>query len=165
MRSFFYGALAGLAATMAMTSFMQRAHAKLPPGQRYPLPPREILDRTAGVERENAARTATMFSHFGFGALAGSLFALPAVSRLGGVPYGLGVWGASYLGWLPASRILAPAIRHPGRRNLLMLAAHVVWGAVLARSFEELNAAERAFGREAGEGKLPAERREMEERP
>jgi putative membrane protein len=45
--------------------------------------------------------------------------------------YGLLVWTASYLGWLPAVGILAPATRHPARRNALMIVAHLIWSATL----------------------------------
>ncbi len=162
MKPLIFGALGGLAATMAMTAFMRRAHKYLPTDEQYPLPPREIVDRTIDVEQEDTARTATMLSHFGFGAVAGLLYTLPPVNRMGGPIYGLGVWTASYLGWLPAFRILAPATDHPAQRNLLMLAAHVAWGLALAKCVEELDAADRAFGRVPGEGRLSAERVEME---
>ncbi|HAE50229.1 MAG: hypothetical protein CMO30_07955 [Tistrella sp.] len=52
------------------------------------------------------------------------------------------MWAASYLGWIPAARILKPATRHPWRRNLLMIAAHLVWGASLAKGLEDLDRAE-----------------------
>lgn len=162
MKSLVFGAIAGLAATMAMTAFMRRAHENLPVNEQYPLPPREIVDRTIDFEQEEAARTATMLSHFGFGAVAGLLYTLPPAYRLGGPTYGLVVWAASYLGWLPAFRILAQANHHPARRNLLMLAAHIVWGLALAKCVEELDAADRAFGRVPGEARLPAEHVEME---
>lgn len=158
MKPLVFGALAGLAATMAMTAFMRRAHEYLPVDEQYPLPPREIVERTVGVEQEEGARNITILSHFSFGAIAGLLYALPAVNRLGGPSYGLGVWAASYLGWLPAFRILAQATDHPARRNLLMLAAHVVWGLALAKCVEELDAADRAFGRVPGKGRQSAER-------
>jgi hypothetical protein len=162
MKPLISGALAGLVATMAMTAAMRRLHRHLPAGERYPLPPREIVDRIAGLDNEVTARTATMLSHFGFGATAGALFALPPMQRLGGVIYGLGIWTVSYLGWIPVLGILAPATRHPARRNLLMLGAHVVWGLVLAKSFQELEATDEALGRAPGEGRLSAERVEME---
>jgi hypothetical protein len=162
MKPLVFGALAGLAATMAMTAVMRRGHKYLPIAEQYPLPPREIVDRTMNVKQEEATRSATMLSHFGFGALAGLLYALPPLNRVGGPSYGLGVWAASYLGWLPAFRILAPATDHPAQRNLLMLAAHVVWGLALTKCLEELDAADRAFGRVPGEGRLLAERVEME---
>jgi hypothetical protein len=50
---------------------------------------------------------------------------------LAGTLYGLVVWGASYLGLVPALGLLSPATRHPRRRNALMIAAHLVWGAAL----------------------------------
>ena len=162
MRPYVFGALAGLVATMAMTAAMRRLHGHLPVDEKYPLPPREIVDRVARVDNEAAARASTMISHFGFGAAAGALFALPFAQRLGGPAYGLGVWAVSYLGWIPALGILAPATRHPARRNLLMLVVHLVWGLALALSFKELEAADDAFGRAPGDVRPPAERVEME---
>jgi hypothetical protein len=40
---------------------------------------------------------------------------------------------------VPALEILAPATRHPWRRNLLMIMAHVVWGVTLAEGIRKLN--------------------------
>ncbi|TIT01673.1 MAG: hypothetical protein E5W72_03175 [Mesorhizobium sp.] len=145
------GALAGLAATLAMTIAMRRLHALLENRERYPLPPREIVERVLIAGDEQDARTSTLLAHFGFGALTGSVFALLPVRRGSGVLYGLGVWALSYLGWIPAAHILAPAWRHPVYRNLLMLAVHVVWGATLSTSLSELEAARtEVFGRPTG---------------
>ncbi|WP_287289154.1 hypothetical protein [Mesorhizobium sp.] len=142
------GALAGLAATLAMTIAMRRLHPLLDKRDRYPLPPREIVERVATAGDEQGARTSTLLAHFGFGALTGSIFALLPMRRGNGILYGLGVWALSYLGWIPAANILAPAWRHPVYRNLLMLAVHVVWGATLSRSLSELEAARtEVFGR------------------
>ncbi|RWH96301.1 MAG: hypothetical protein EOQ89_29105 [Mesorhizobium sp.] len=145
------GALAGFAATLAMTIAMRRLHALLEDRERYPLPPREIVERVAIADDEQDARTSTLLAHFGFGALTGSIFAFLPMRRGSGILYGLGVWGFSYLGWIPAARILAPAWRHPAHRNLLMLAVHIVWGATLSRSLSELEAARtEVFGRPTG---------------
>jgi hypothetical protein len=145
------GALAGLAATLTMTIAMRHFHALLDDPDRYPLPPREIVERVATTGDEQGARTSTLLAHFGFGALTGSIFALLPPRRGSGILYGLGVWALSYLGWIPAARILAPAWRHPAHRNLLMLAVHVVWGATLSRSLSELEAAKtEVFGRPTG---------------
>lgn len=135
------GALAGVAATMAMTAVMRRLHTALPQDERYPLPPREIVERSAPTVDEGDARSRTLLAHFAFGGLTGALFAMLPPARGLGVAYGLGVWGISYLGWIPAARILAPANRHPPRRNLLMIAAHVVWGLTLSKSLQEMKAA------------------------
>lgn len=140
------GVLAGIAATVAMTATMRRLQAMLPDDERYPLPPREIVDHSIPDSDERNARSRTLLAHFGFGGLTGALFALLPPMRELGIAYGLGVWAMSYLGWIPAARILAPAYHHPLRRNLLMIAAHVVWGLTLSKSLKEMDvAADEAF--------------------
>ena len=147
MKSLFAGALAGLIATVPMTAVMALGHRfLLPPRERYDLPPRQITLRTVektGVDvsrdlNENERRAATLIAHYGFGAAAGALYA--AAPRIlgrerhpdaAGVGWGLAVWAGSYQGWLPAAKILRPATEQPARRTLLMIGAHVVWGAVL----------------------------------
>src|SRR5690606_8943473 len=108
----------------------------------YPLPPREIFDRVSPNGTGGLAPLGTVISHFAFGALAGAIYGMiPRRQRPGGVPFSLMVWAASYLGWIPAFGILKSAVRHPIERNLLMLAAHAVWGVTLAASLRELEAA------------------------
>jgi uncharacterized membrane protein YagU involved in acid resistance len=156
------GVLAGVAATMAMTATMRRLHTVLPDDERYPLPPREIVDRSVPAVDEKNARLKTLLAHFGFGGLAGALFALMPTFRGAGASYGIGVWTLSYLGWIPAARILAPAHRHPLRRNLLMMAAHVIWGLTLAKSLKEMeDTADEAF---ASSNSRPIGRNEQIER-
>jgi uncharacterized membrane protein YagU involved in acid resistance len=136
------GLISGVVATGPMTAAMIAWHRRLPAGERYPLPPREItmkLARKTGVAAELSAETrsaATLLAHFGYGAAAGAVYtALPQPWRSnatrGGVIYGLIVWLTSYLGLLPSARILTPATEHPAGRNALMIAAHVVWGLAL----------------------------------
>jgi hypothetical protein len=43
-----------------------------------------------------------------------------------------GVWTVSYLGWVRSLGLLSPASRHPAPCNVLMIAAHFVWGTVIA---------------------------------
>ena len=139
-RNLLSGAVAGFAATAPMTAAMVAMHRFLPPQERYPLPPRHIteeLAEEAGVNdqlSEPQRRAATMVNHFAYGAAAGALYAplarnVPAHPLVKGIAFGLTVWTVSYLGLLPAAGILSPATRHPARRNALMIAAHVVWGA------------------------------------
>ena len=137
------GALAGLLATAPMTAVMLILHRLLPGYERYPVEPYRVTTRVArrvGLSRlldDKADRVAaTTAAHFGYGAAAGALFPplaarLPLPAVLAGTLYGLAVWGTSYLGLLPALGLLSPATRHPRRRNALMIAAHLVWGAVL----------------------------------
>ena len=69
--------------------------------------------------------------------------ARPAMTARFGSMAGVAVWAASYFGWIPAMGVLSPAHRHPPARNALMIAAHLVWGAVTAASYRELGAARR----------------------
>ncbi len=132
------GAAAGLVATGAMTAATLVMFRLLPQTQRYPLPPAEI---TAEVKRQaglgnGATRGQTLLAHFAYGAACGALFPVFVEQRKAetGALYGLAVWTASYLGWLPALKILKPATQHPLARNALMLLAHVVWGWTLGAS-------------------------------
>lgn len=138
MQRIVFGALAGLSATMAMTAAMRRFNGWLDAGHHYPLPPREIIESIGAGRSDERRRAITMAAHFAYGALAGIVFTLPPVRRLGGTFYGIGVWAASYLGWIPSARILEGAEHHPAQRNLLMLAAHLVWGSALASGLREL---------------------------
>ncbi len=139
MNKLLIGAAAGFAATVPMTVVMKILHANLPEDEDYPLPPREIIDETAKrVELQDdlseEAKTALTFAgHFAYGTASGSLYPVlfSNPNPVNGMAYGLGVWGASYLGWLPAAGILGSATKHPARRVALMVAAHLVWGATL----------------------------------
>ena len=79
---------------------------------------------------------ATMVSHFGYGAVMGTLYSLlakkvplPAVVK--GTLFGLLIWAVSYLGLLPLIGMSESGQREPVRRNLMMIAAHVVWGSTM----------------------------------
>jgi uncharacterized membrane protein YagU involved in acid resistance len=97
------------------------------------------LAEEAGVKEQlnaPARTTVTLAAHFGYGAATGAIYAPMAIENrwpplIGGVGFGLAVWAASYLGLLPAVRLLSPATEHPLRRNALMITAHAVWGATL----------------------------------
>lgn len=89
----------------------------------------------------------TIASHFGYGALFGAVYAmyehhLPMPASLKGAASGVALWAGSYLGWLPAMGILPPATRHPWRRNLMMIMAHVIWGVTLGEGVRKLHANE-----------------------
>ena len=91
----------------------------------------------AGVNRqldEIQMERLAMALHFGYGTLTGALFGVvaprePARRIAAGMLFGLAVWTASYLGWLPAT-----GVRHSPRgdqpaRTKLIIASHLVWGA------------------------------------
>ncbi|NLE53132.1 MAG: DUF1440 domain-containing protein [Chloroflexi bacterium] len=139
------GAAAGLIATAPMTAVMLGWHRKLPWWQRDPLPPSKLTTRilrAVGLKKldDEAHEPLTWISHFGYGAASGALFPLaeslmrdlPPPIHPKGVVYGLLIWTGSYLGWIPAVGLLEPATEHPKQRNMLMIAAHLVWGATMA---------------------------------
>ncbi len=112
------GYAAGLAGTVPMTIAMDRLWRLLPERQRYPLPPREIMagvvpGRVQEATSERGMRGLTLAAHFAFGGAAGALLgALPIARRHEtGAAYGVLIWTVSYMGWIPALRILKPAIR------------------------------------------------------
>ena len=144
------GVLGGVVGTFAMTAAMRAMHRRLPVNERYPLPPREIIE--GGLPEpvrqklgEQGRRTTTLAGHFGYGAATGAAYVM--ARRNAGVVevalYGVFVWAASYLAEMPALGILEPAHRHPPKRNLLMVAAHLVWGGTLALAVRELELAQR----------------------
>jgi hypothetical protein len=140
------GAIAGIVGTAAMTASMRAMHRRLPRGERYPLPPREIVERVLPDETagEQPLKIATMTAHFGYGAASGAVASIADLPRdpLPGALYGVLVWTVSYFGWIPAAGILKSADHHPVRRNLLMIAAHLVWGSVTFATLRELERAE-----------------------
>ena len=159
------GGIAGFVGTMAMTSAMRRMHRRLPAKERYPLTPREIID--AGASQigmplaDEAAKDVTTAAHFAYGALTGAMLAAmnPQPEKKTGAAYGVAVWLASYMGWIPAVGTLEPATRHPLRRNALMIAAHVVWGASTAAALRELNLARETILAGGPDKDAPPERR------
>ena len=160
------GGIAGFVGTMAMTAAMRRLHARLPAKERYPLPPREIVDSTAemaGVELPNeAAKDITTAAHFAYGAAMGAMIGAlnPRPGKPTGAAAGVAIWVASYMGWIPAVNILEPGTEHPRRRNALMIAAHLVWGWWTAASMRELaEARETMLGDGPDKDKLPIQRK------
>ena len=148
MKAMIAGAAAGFAATIPMTAAMAVMHRQLPRVEQYPLPPRQITMHLAQVaqavpEDEGVKQATTLTAHFAYGTAAGAVYAplaahCPAHPLVKGISYGLGVWAGSYLGLLPATGLLSSATRHPARRNLVMIAAHVVWGVALGVATEHL---------------------------
>jgi len=141
------GSAAGLAATLPMTVVMEAVNRALP--RREPLPPRMVTVRAAekaGVARhlDEAERVgATAVAHFAFGAAMGGLYGLtksriPHHSVLAGTVFGVAVYAANYAGLLPALGLLRPATQYPARRNVLLIASHLVWGATAGVLVERL---------------------------
>ena len=136
------GVLAGLIATVPMTLFMFAVHRLLPGWQQYALPPERVTDEVTGQtevkEDMNKPESlgASLVAHFGFGSTMGALYGpiakrvpLPPVVK--GIAFGMLVWAANYLGLLSAMKMQESAFNEPVRRNIIMIASHVVWGGTL----------------------------------
>ncbi len=133
---------AGVLATIPMTIVMIELFKHLPRGEQYPLPPRVIsmnIAKDIGIKKDMNEKEKTSFTfinHFLYGALAAALYfpianKIKVNNQLSGIGYGLSVWGASYLGLLPALNLYPKATREPAGRNALMIISHVVWGSAL----------------------------------
>ena len=144
---FLRGAAAGLAATVPMTIVMEALRAWLPREQFRRMPPREIVDRTVEMTGEaphvdEGERFAiTTAAHFAFGAAAGGLYgALVGRGRsspLAGIGYGLTVWALAYGVGLPSLCLHPAAADDTKDRNEVLIASHIVWGAVLGALLRE----------------------------
>jgi hypothetical protein len=135
------GAVGGFIGTLAMSGVMLGAQRLGMVGR---IPPRKVteglLRRHAGLRPSRpAARLATAVFHLAFGTLAGALFgalprrrAPPVRAAFLGTGFGSVVWGASYLGWVPALGLMPlPHRDRPGRQPTLIV-AHWVYGVTLA---------------------------------
>jgi hypothetical protein len=144
------GAAAGAAATVVMTAVLEA-------GRRMSLfdtpPPVRIVRRLlAGSSERPLAREMLLagLAHLGYGGACGALFALLARRRSApgpgpGVGFGLLLWLAGYGVWVPAIGAVPPLHRDRPGRQLALVAAHVVYGAVLAEGLRALRS-----GRECG---------------
>lgn len=134
------GALGGLAGTCTMSALMVAAQRA---GLMGRLPPERITQksffkgfRTPARERRKNVLAALL--HAGFGIVGGVGFGLVAFRHiasyllvLGGMLYATGIWLASYMGWVPALRLMPPADKDRPDRQIVMVVAHWIYGATL----------------------------------
>jgi hypothetical protein len=132
------GAVSGVVAIVPMSLLMLIAQRL---GALPRQPPEEITDATTrrvGLKvSEDTSNALSVLGHVAYGAGIGAAYGclVPAhfAGRSTGVAYGLGVYGASYLGWLPALRLRPAGQGHANKPTLAMVLAHVVYGGVLGR--------------------------------
>jgi uncharacterized membrane protein YagU involved in acid resistance len=141
------GGLAGGVATVLMTIFMWGAkHLGLYASQPAPkavsqgmlgkvLPTRFLVPRSG-------RQTFTGVSHAGFGVGLGGVYGLgtsivPA-SALSGLAFGLLVWLASCMGWVPQAGLMPPPTKDERGRAVSILGAHMVYGTTLGFTMRRL---------------------------
>lgn len=148
------GALAGFTATIPMSAFMLATYKALPPDEQYALQPRIITERLAEKahvelpEDETTVNAASTALHFGYGTTVGALYPVFAESStlnpiVTGAAYGMAVYAAGYLGWLPATGILAFGLKHPKHRLAMIVGSHLVWGVSLAMLYAAMRGTDR----------------------
>ena len=146
----FAGGLAGFVATLPMTVVMVMGYRRLPVRDRFTWPPYKITIKASkgiGLSRRQGPRERlqlALAAHFGFGTAAGGLYGLlaeiiPLPSVVAGALYGVIVWAASYLGWLPLTGLYQPPSQESPRRQAVLLAAHLIWGPILGLLFDQLH--------------------------
>ena len=104
-------------------------------------PPEEITEKSSrrvGIELDDGASDAlSTAAHVAYGAGVGAAYGSIVPDHLAGgvtgVAYGLAVYGASYLGWLPAMHLRPAGQGHANRPTVAMVLAHVAYGWTLGR--------------------------------
>ena len=134
------GFAAGALATVGMSAVMFAARRA---GLLGRMPPERItshvLDRFRISRSRESQDLLAAILHIGFGGAAGAVFGVarrrvpvPGPGVLQGVVFGTAVWAVSYLGWVPALGIMPPPSRDRPGRPETMVAAHWLYGALLA---------------------------------
>lgn len=136
------GVLAGLMATVAMTGEMALAKSAGLLGEPPPKKlTRRILTLLGHRPRGLELHAATAAAHLAYGAAAGVLYAmLPRRARgpMTGSLFGIGIWAASYMGWIPKVGLMRRPSRDRRGRPTAMVLAHVVFGTALDRALNRL---------------------------
>jgi uncharacterized membrane protein YagU involved in acid resistance len=140
MQTLVRGALAGLAATVPMTVVIGAGRAA---GLLRTPPPVEITENVAEQAGEHPNRQSPEFqaawlaAHTGYGAICGLIFSairpvLPRSDLIAGLLFGAAVWGVSYIRLMPSLNLYPSAQDDSNQRQVVMIAAHAVFGTSLA---------------------------------
>jgi uncharacterized membrane protein YagU involved in acid resistance len=145
------GGIGGFTGAIPMTLFMLLVHRLLPKWQQYALPPEgvtEELSQRTGIARylnKIGLLLATLLAHFGYSSFVGMFYApvstkvrlsLPPFVK--GSIFGLIVWAVGYLSLLPIMNMRAAGTRQSLQRNIMMVAAHLIWGSTTAMTTDLL---------------------------
>src|ERR687893_984776 len=157
MRTLARGALAGLAATVPMTVVIGAGRAA---GLMGTPPPVEITENIVEQAGEDPDRQSPEFqagwlaAHVGYGAACGVMFSairpmLPRSDLVAGLLYGGAVWGVSYVSLMPSLNLYPSAQDDSNQRQVVMIAAHAVFGKALASIESYLQGTPRRLARGA----------------
>src|SRR5215211_220064 len=132
------GAIAGLAATVALTG-LREVWAKM--GLVFQTAPMQVVDRMEEIGLVDnlspvGRRVLTAFAHLAYGAGTGAAFGLlrrergaPTEEAAVGSALGVLAWGAGWSSWLPLTGVHRPPWAQKTPRVLLPVLDHAVFGA------------------------------------
>src|SRR5215203_7104486 len=140
MQTLARGALAGLAATVPMTAVIGAGRAAGLMGTPPPVEITENIAEQAGQDPDRQSpefQTAWLAAHVGYGTACGAIFSairpvLPRSDLVAGLLFGAAVWGASYISIMPSLNLYPSAQDDSNQRQVVMIAAHAVFGTALA---------------------------------
>jgi uncharacterized membrane protein YagU involved in acid resistance len=149
MNFLFRGFWSSIMATSSMTMSLFHLQHFLPSSEQKPLPPAQLTEsmkRKAGLmipQSTEFQQEATLFSHYGYGALCGTAYAvaapfIPGSTLKKGAIFGASVWAASYFGLIPGIEANPRGKNMSLSRNSMMFLAHIVWGTSLSYAEEQL---------------------------
>lgn len=139
------GAVAGCAATAVMTAAIA-VQLRLSGREFAPKRVTEgVANRVGLTPSEPVLDAATAVNHVAYGTAVGAVYGVLRGDRRGGPPgvvtgiaFGIAVWLVSYVGWIPALRIMPPPTRDDPDRVVPVHAAHWIYGATLGTVEERL---------------------------
>jgi hypothetical protein len=147
------GAAAGLAATFALQGIRTKTMELLPettppireePGKFMVEQAEELLAEETRAQIPSAVETTAATSlALGYGATAGAIYG--ALRSDGGNPLidgailGVGTWAVGYLGWLPATDLMAPVQEQEPEQVVTPIAQHIFFGIATAATYHWLH--------------------------
>lgn len=147
------GAAAGLLGTFVIQGLMA-ANKKFAPGAMPPMrrDPGEFIvhqsermlpSRMMQTIPESAEKVASTSAHLAYGAIFGAAYAAlrgrTKNSLAEGALLGLGVWGAGYLGWLPAAGLTPAVWKHKPQQLAASMTEHVMYGVATAAAYDAMH--------------------------
>lgn len=150
MRLIARGAIAGLAGTTVMSAALLMAKkAGMVPGKVQPKEIVENLEEKLGVREylpKSAFQASWVILHFGYGTIAGVVYALIQnklldIERSGlvGSLFGILLWVLGYCGWLPLLGLYPPPNRVPKRKVGANALIHVTYGTATTVAYRRLH--------------------------
>ncbi len=141
------GAAAGLLGSAAMQA-ARTATQKIVPEASMPMheePGEYVADRVIPQGARKALKTAaSTLLAFGYGSAGAAVYTAvrdePSILTDGAL-LGVGIWAASYLGWLPVSKLTTPVTKQTPGQVTMSIFQHILYGVATVGSYRKLRRA------------------------